>query len=279
MLALVVAADNGLAGFLAGAIVVAMLGWRDDLHSLPIGVRLSVELLVSILVVAWLGPVTSIQIAGTELVGPLVWTPLAVLALVWVQNLFNFMDGSDGLAATQAVFSGTFFALAFFYDGQPAFGWLSAAVAAAALGFLPWNWPRASIFLGDSGSLLLGWSVGFLALAGTLTGSVSVWLAFIILSPFVVDATMTLGWRIKRREQWYTAHREHAYQQLLRSGWSHQTVLSALIVVNAMVIAPTATVVVLIPGLDIHVALVLGIVQIAAWYLARSRSNRKIVSP
>ena len=266
-------------GFLAGAIVVVLLGWRDDVHSLPIRMRLSIELLISSLVVLWLGPVAWVRFGGAELHAPWLWTPLAILALVWLQNLFNFMDGSDGLAATQAAFGGAFFAIAFFYDGQPALGWLAAAVAAAALGFLPWNWPRASIFLGDSGSLLLGWSLGFLALAGAITGSVSVWLAFVITSPFVVDATMTLGWRIKRREQWYTAHREHAYQRLIRSGWSHQRVLAALILINGVVIAPAVTMAVLWPWLDIYMALVLGVLQIAAWQLARSRSNGKIVSP
>lgn len=252
--------------FMLGATVISLLGWRDDHAPLAVGWRLGLQLAVAVAAVSWLGPVDSIRVAGTLVSAAWIWTPMAVLAIVWLINLFNFMDGADGLASTQGVISCMLFAIAFGLGEEPA-GWLAWVTAGAALGFLFWNWPRASIFLGDSGSLLLGWTIGCLALVGTLTDSVSVWLAFIIVSPFVVDATVTLCWRLARGEQWYTPHTDHAYQYLIRMGWSHRKVLMAWIALNGLLVVPAAVTVFWKPQADLGTAAVLAVILAGVWYV------------
>lgn len=255
--------------FSVGAAVVSLLGWRDDYAPLSVGWRLGIQMFVAAGIIAWLGPVDSIEVGRRTITAPWLWTPLAVIAMVWLMNLFNFMDGSDGLASTQAVISFTLFALGFGLAGENAAAWLAAVCAGASTGFLFWNWPGASIFLGDSGSLLLGWGAGAFALTGTLTGSVSVWLAFIIVSPFVIDATLTLCWRLMRGERWYTAHRDHAFQCLLRLGWSHGQVLVAWIALNCLLVVPATLIAFWQPQGETGAAAVLSVCLAGVWYVVR----------
>lgn len=195
--------------------------------------------------------------------------------MIWVMNLFNFMDGSDGLATTQSLISGLVLAVVLALDGAATAAWIAAACAAVALGFLVWNRPPASVFLGDSGSLLFGWTFAFLGLTGTLDGTLPPALLFICLAPFVVDSTATLTWRLVRGEQWYTAHRDHAYQVLIRAGWTHRRVLAALVLLNVLLVAPAAALVVAWPSLDLVVALALAGVLSGVWYFVQSAAIRK----
>ncbi|HKL51474.1 MAG TPA: glycosyltransferase family 4 protein [Wenzhouxiangellaceae bacterium] len=256
-----------LGPFVAGSVIISLLGWRDDHAPLAIRWRLGVQTMAALGAVALLGPVESIRVAGIAVSAAWLWSSMAVIAIVWLMNLFNFMDGSDGLASSQAALSLVLFAVAFSLGGQPEATWLAAVSAGAALGFLFWNWPRASIFLGDSGSLLLGWCVGCLALVGASTDSVSIWSAFIIVSPFVTDATATLCWRLARRERWYTPHADHAYQYLIRVGWSHRKVLLAWILMNGLLVVPATAVVLWKPQIDMIVAAVLAAVLLGVWYV------------
>ncbi len=256
--------------FLLGALIVLLLGWCDDHRPISVGWRLGTQLFVAIGAVAWLGPVESIYIAGMPLELVWIWTPMAVVAMVWLMNLFNFMDGSDGLASAQTVISCGLFAAAFAAHEEPVATALAGIVAGAAAGFLFWNWPRARIFLGDSGSLLLGWCVASLALFGTLSASVSIWLSYVIVSPFVVDATATLCWRLARGERWYTPHQEHAYQYLIRVGWSHRRVLLAWITLNAVLVLPATALVLWKPQYDLGVAAGISVILAGAWHLVHS---------
>ena len=253
--------------FLVGAMVIVLLGWCDDHRPLPVGWRLAIQLFAAVGIVAWLGPVESIHVAATPVKLVWVWTPLAVIALMWLMNLFNFMDGSDGLASAQAVISCALFCAAFAFQGEYGSSGIAGIVAGATAGFLFWNWPPARIFLGDSGSLLLGWCVGSLALFGTLNGRLSIWLAFVIVSPFVVDATATLCWRLIRGERWYTPHQEHAYQYLIRAGLSHRSVLLAWILLNAVLVVPATALVLWKPQSDLGVAVGMSVILAGAWYL------------
>src|SRR6056297_36532 len=266
--ALAFAPDNALVvAFIGGAAIVSLLGWFDDHSPLGVGWRLGIQLLVAVGITAWLGPVESIGSAGTTVRATWLWTPMAVVAIIWMMNLFNFMDGSDGLASSQAAISFVLFAFAFGLAGETTGFWLAAVAAGASLGFLFWNRPTASIFLGDSGSLLLGWCAGSLALTATLSGSFSVWVSFIIVSPFVIDATVTLCWRLARGEQWYTAHADHAYQYLIRLGWSHGKVLIAWIVLNGVLIVPATVLALSKPQADIGVAAALTVILAGVWYV------------
>lgn len=256
-----------VAPFVGGAAIVSLLGWCDDHAPLSVGWRLGIQLLVAVGITLWLGPVESISIADARFSAAWLWTPMAIVAIVWLMNLFNFMDGSDGLASSQASISFALFAFAFALAGETAGAWLAAAAAGASLGFLFWNRPTASVFLGDSGSLLLGWCAGGLALAGTLTDSFSVWVSFIIVSPFAVDATATLCWRLARGERWYTPHADHAYQYLIRLGWSHGKVLLAWIALNGLLVVPATVMALWKPQADLGVAAVLTVVLAGAWYV------------
>ena len=260
-------------------LVITALGWLDDIYTLNVRWRLGGQALVAVVTVLWLGPVTEIQFSTQAISGVWLWSLLTIPALIWMINLFNFMDGADGLASSQAIFSAGCFALAFHQYEQLELALIALCLAAACAGFLVWNRPPARIFLGDAGSLPLGWCLGLMALAGTLTGTISVWLAFSIVSVFVVDATATLIYRVIRGQRWYTPHRDHAYQQLIRKNWSHRSVMLVFSALNLMLVMPVVLTVLAFPGLDFIGALGLGVVLLGLWAwvqfraVAESRKN------
>lgn len=266
---LMLADGSWILPFSIGVAAVALLGWVDDHGALPVRVRLAGQLVVVAGTMAWVGPVESVLVGGWELNAPIAWTVLACVAMIWLINLFNFMDGSDGLACVQTVASGLLFAAAFAASDNGELASLALVAASASAGFLAWNRPPASIFLGDSGSLSLGFIIAFLALAGTLTATVTIALAFIIVAPFVVDATATLVSRVVSGQRWYTPHREHAYQSLIRRGWTHAGVLGSMVLINALLIAPITFMVIRRPELDLVAALMVGGVLVGLWFLAR----------
>ena len=263
---------RALWGLTAGVAIVALLGALDDHRPLPVRVRLPIQLLVAIGLVFVFGGVSSISIGGQALPAAALWTVLAVPAVVWMMNLFNFMDGSDGLAALEALVAGALLGWAFERGGAALPAAVAFAVVGAAAGFLAWNRPPARIFLGDAGSLTLGFALGALALIGSVTGIVSVCAAFIAVSPFVIDATATLVQRRVRGAGWYTPHREHAYQRRIRAGWSHAQVLIALAVLNVGIVVPAFVFAVRRPEWDGWIALTTGVILLALWAAAGSRA-------
>jgi UDP-N-acetylmuramyl pentapeptide phosphotransferase/UDP-N-acetylglucosamine-1-phosphate transferase len=142
-----------------------------------------------------------------------------VLALGWMTNLYNFMDGSNGLAGGQALFG---FAALGWAAGDTPLAWTAWACVGAASGFLIFNFDPARVFMGDAGSIVLGFLAGALGLAGWQQGLWPLWFPLLAFSPFVVDATVTLLRRGLRGEKVWQAHREHYYQRLVRMGWSHR---------------------------------------------------------
>jgi len=201
------------------------------------------------------------------------WGILAVVAVIWLINLHNFMDGSDGLAALQGLWSGLAFALAFGLNQAWLEMALALSLAGACLGFLYWNRPPARIFMGDTGSLLLGGWIAGLALTGAASGMFSVWLGLIICSLFVVDATATLLRRMLVGERWYTPHRSHAYQRLIVSGWTHGRVLTLYGLVNILIVLPIFLIGLTRPDLDFWLALTATGVLGAGWYYFQSGAN------
>lgn len=263
---------DGAPTFAVALTAIALLGIADDHRPLRVRFRLPIQLAAAALVVIALGGVPSIGVGESTIAAFWLWTPLSVLAVVWMTNLFNFMDGSDGLASMQALVSGLLFAAGFHLAGLPVLGGVGLAVAAGAAAFLLWNRPPASIFLGDAGSLTLGFSLGFLALAGTVTGAVSVWTAFIAVSPFVIDATATLALRLGQGSGWYTPHRDHAYQCLIRAGWSHGRVLLALVLLEVCLVVPAFALAVARPKWDLAIATGTGVILLGTWRWARHRA-------
>ncbi len=156
------------------------------------------------------------------------WAALAVaLAVAWMTNLYNFMDGSDGLAGGMAVCGFGSYGVAALAAGDIPFAGFNFSIAAAAIGFLFFNFPPARVFMGDAGSIPLGFLAAVCALAGWQRQDWPLWFGAAIFSPFVVDASLTLGRRLLRGAKVWRAHREHYYQRLVQAGWGHRKTLFA----------------------------------------------------
>jgi len=211
-----------------GWIVTAMIfvggvSFVDDLGEVKATYRLAAHLGGGILLllggISW----TSIDLPGTYWLIPSALSWLLTLGyLVWMINLFNFMDGMDGFAAGMAVFGFGTLALLGWLENDIGFALTSGILVAAAGGFLLHNFPPARIFLGDSGSATLGLLAATLSLIGAQRGLFPLWVAWLAFSPFLVDATWTLLRRIIRGERIWQAHRSHHYQRLVLAGWSHR---------------------------------------------------------
>jgi UDP-N-acetylmuramyl pentapeptide phosphotransferase/UDP-N-acetylglucosamine-1-phosphate transferase len=216
--------------FTVAVIAVAAIGWLDDHGSLPIRPRLLIQLAATLL----------FCIAVASGTTSLLWSIPLLLAGVWCINLHNFMDGIDGLAAQQAMFFGAASAALAWAAGNPAIAIAGLAMAAAALGFWWFNRSPARIFMGDVGSGTLGLTV--FAMSAMLWGFRTdlLWPALIFSSAFVVDATLTLLVRMLRGARWYTPHREHLYQWLVRRGASHRKVATGYLAWNVLVCIPVA---------------------------------------
>lgn len=223
-------------------LLIAGIGYWDDHGHIPAQWRILVHLVAAVWAVTWLGGIGPVPFGSLWL--PLGWIGdvMAVFFLVWLLNLFNFMDGIDGIAASEAVFAASSAAgllLLTTPDQAPAVSWL-ALLAAAALGFLLWNWPPARIFMGDVGSGFLGMMLGLFALYTSTQARLNIWVWLILLGLFIVDATWTLLRRMSAGERWHEAHCSHAYQRLARAWQSHKKVTLAAWSVNLLWLLPLA---------------------------------------
>lgn len=151
------------------------------------------------------------------------WTTLvATLATAWMINLYNFMDGADGLAGGMTVIGFGSYGVTALTGGDFSFAAINLSVAAAALGFLLFNFPPARVFMGDVGAIPLGCLSAVFNIAGWLRGDWPWWFGIVIFSPFIMDASLTLLKRLSRGAKIWQAHREHYYQRLVQSGWGHR---------------------------------------------------------
>jgi Fuc2NAc and GlcNAc transferase len=227
-----------LLGLCGPGAAIAILGLIDDVVHLQALPRLVVQ------AAACAAGLLSLPDGALTGVSSGNWPALAagaffLLALIWAVNLYNFMDGIDGLAAVEAVFVGSALLGLASLAGDHRAGLLAAAVAASGAGFLALNWPPARLFMGDSGSGFLGYALAYSALAG-LTSGVSIWAVVIVVGVFVTDATVTLLVRVVRGEKAYQAHRTHAYQHLASRWNSHRTVTILVTTINCLWLAPLA---------------------------------------
>jgi Fuc2NAc and GlcNAc transferase len=225
---------------LAGAgALVAMIGFIDDHVSIGVVPRLAVHFAAAAWALYWLGGVAPIEVAGPLIVG---WPALvmATVAIVWLLNLYNFMDGIDGIAGLEAVTVGLGASLLYLSRAELGAEWLlPALLAASSLGFLIWNWPPARIFMGDVGSGFLGLLFGVLAVRATWLAPPLVWVWIILSGVFIVDATVTLVARLLRREKPHEGHREHVYQTA-SDRLSPRTVTMAVGAINVVWLLPIA---------------------------------------
>ena len=217
---------SGVFGIVLGAVLLAAVSWLDDLRGLSPVVRL-------------LAQAAAVAVGILVLPGPRDLFYLAAIGLVWIWwiNLFNFMDGIDGLAGTEAaaIGAGLLLFASVGAGADSALRTLAAALTGAAIGFLVWNWSPAKIFLGDVGSVPLGYLLGFLLTDLAVRGYWKI--ALILPLYFLADATITLARRLLRGERVWQAHREHFYQQAVRRGLGHAAVAKRVIAADLMLVA------------------------------------------
>jgi UDP-N-acetylmuramyl pentapeptide phosphotransferase/UDP-N-acetylglucosamine-1-phosphate transferase len=210
-------------------LLVGAVSFWDDRTGLSPWLRLSVHALAAIGVVWGAGlqaRTVLMPFAGTLSLGWLA-VPATILFLIWMANLYNFMDGMDGFAGGMTVLGYGFLGYVAWRGGHQLILLLSLLVAGAVAGFLWYNLPPARIFMGDVGSVPLGFLAAALALLGVRDGVFDVWVPLLIFSPFIVDATVTLVRRLLRGEKIWRAHREHYYQRLVLAGWGHRKTVMA----------------------------------------------------
>ncbi len=213
-MALGVATGLSLQGWVSPIIVLASclcaLSVLDDWRGLSPVIRLLVHLAVASALVLTVLPDRA----------PWVSAALVVL-IVWMTNLYNFMDGADGLAGGMAIFGFGSYAIASWTAGDPSLAGSCAVIAMAALGFVAFNFPPARVFLGDAGSIPLGFLAGGIGLLGWSREYWPIWFPVAVFAPFVLDATVTLTRRVLAGERVWHAHRSHYYQRLVLMGWTH----------------------------------------------------------
>jgi UDP-N-acetylmuramyl pentapeptide phosphotransferase/UDP-N-acetylglucosamine-1-phosphate transferase len=214
--------ENQLFFALLSGIPLSLTGFLDDVLHLTAKIRFFVQFVCAGLALLFLGGLGHADLGFYTFESSWILTPLAFIGIVWLTNLFNFLDGIDGYISTEVIFVGIS-AFILFDDN------LSLLLAVVVLGFLLWNWQKAKIFMGDVGSTLLGFTIAVFAIYHQNTDHSSIILWIMLTSLFWTDATITLWRRFRNKEQLSQAHRKHAYQRIVQAGFSHQkTVLYGL---------------------------------------------------
>jgi UDP-N-acetylmuramyl pentapeptide phosphotransferase/UDP-N-acetylglucosamine-1-phosphate transferase len=207
--------ENSLFHALLSGLPLMAVSIADDIISLSPKIRFATQFVSAGLALYFLGGLQILDLGFAQLEWVWILSPFALLGIIWFINLYNFIDGIDGYASMEAIFVGG--ALYFFTRSE-----IALVLAIATLGFLPWNWQRAKIFMGDVGSTVIGFNLVVLGIYFQNTGEFSLINWLMLTSLFWFDATYTLYRRWHNKEQLSVAHRKHAYQRIVQSGWSHQ---------------------------------------------------------
>lgn len=210
-------ASPGTMTLIVLALALAVISALDDVRSLPIEVRLPAHATAAIIAMLVLAAP-----APGQAHWPALWLLAALFAIAWMTNLFNFMDGADGLAGGMAIIGFGALALASHAAGETVLAWIAGAIASACCGFLLHNFPPARVFLGDAGSIPLGFLAGALGVVGIRVAAWPWWFPLLVFSPFIVDATFTVLRRMLRGEAVWRAHRGHLYQRVALAGMPRQ---------------------------------------------------------
>ena len=253
------------AAFMLAIALVAAVGWWDDHHALPVLPRFAVQLLGA--------AIFSVAVIATGLAWW--WLPLMILAGAWSINLHNFMDGIDGLLAQQSIFVGAGLALMAFHVGQTAIAGAASCVVAACFGFWCYNRSPARIFMGDVGSGTLGLIIFALSALLWRVDHTLLWPAMILSSAFLTDATVTLLLRFLHGRRWYTAHREHLYQWMVRRGHTHAQGAAWYLGWNLLVAAPLAVLALERPRIGFAICVALYLLSAGLWLGLKRRLLRR----
>lgn len=232
-------------GLMGTGALVAVIGFLDDHGHIAARWRLLAHFMAAAWLLAWLPGLPRLALLGTSFDLGLIGYVLAAVMLVWLLNLYNFMDGIDGIASVEAITVCVGGGLLYALVGIPMLATAPLLLGAAVAGFLVWNFPPARIFMGDAGSGFLGVMLGGLALQAAWVAPQLLWAWLILLGVFVLDATFTLLRRLMRGDKVYEAHRSHAYQYASREYGAHLPVTLAVLAINVLWLLPWACVVAL----------------------------------
>lgn len=223
----VVPRTGGLA-LITGALVVWSLMAQVWLWLLLVLFLVTISLIDDVrgLSIRWrfLGQFVACAVFTINFVPDFAWwvSILVMLTMLWMVNLYNFMDGADGLAGGMALFGFGFYGIAAYLAGDTVYALMAASVSAAAFAFLLFNFSPARIFMGDAGSIPLGFLAASMGIYGWQQGLWPAWFPLLVFSPFIVDASVTLFRRLFRKEKIWQAHKSHYYQRMIQMGWSHR---------------------------------------------------------
>ncbi len=249
--------------WLSPLLMVAVVGWWDDHTPLSAKFRIFIQLFAVLTALAGFSSVFELN-STTALV--------FLIGAIWLLNLFNFMDGSHGLAAGQGIFAGIVFAW-LLHDAEQYDAALTALlITAVCAGFLPWNFPKPRVFMGDVASGPLGLAFAILGIWSILSESLTAAVIVLVLSTFIIDASLTLLNRMYRRQRWYTAHTEHAYQRLIALGCGHTETFLWYQSVNVLVVLPGVVWMRYLEGFQWTITGTIMITQALAWFWVYRRS-------
>lgn len=228
------------AGFSGSICLLTIIGFVDDLSDVHPLLRFCGQCLACIWGMVLLGNIPAIPLFHDITLPAIFAYPLLFLLLLWLTNLYNFMDGIDAITSLETIFlSISIGCFAYLHESWSLF-YLMAFLAASSLGFLVWNWPPASIFMGDCASTALGCFLGLVVIAFSLEDLALFWPCLILMNYYLIDSTMTLLLRVWERKPWYKPHREHLYQQLALKMSSHLKANAVVMAINLLWLFPLA---------------------------------------
>ena len=270
-------------GLLGSGFLVALIGWIDDHGHLAARWRLLIHFITAAWSCYWLEvhQLPPIPVLGFEIILGGAAVPFMMLYLVWMLNLYNFMDGINGIASIEVISVGLGVAVLSFLVSNPMsepsiYIGIVALLMTATMGFVPWNFPNAKIFMGDAGSGFIGIVLGSLSIQSIWIAPQLFWCWLIVLGVFIVDATTTLICRVMNNERVHEAHRNHAYQYASRVYNSHVIVTSSIAAINMCFLLPLAVCVAL-EKLDGGVGLILAyapLIALALYFKAGKREQQ-----
>ncbi|NJP04118.1 MAG: glycosyltransferase family 4 protein [Chloroflexaceae bacterium] len=267
-----------------GAVLIAGVSWLDDLRSLSNRLRLATHVLGALIAVVGLGFWHTIRL---PFFGPVPFDLIGLLiTIIWIvglTNAYNFMDGIDGIAGSQAVVAGLGWAVLGWRTDDALVGLLGLLLTASSLGFLGHNWPPARIFMGDVGSAFLGYSFAVLPLiAMSTTINMAVWdrlplTAALLVWPFVFDTVLTFLRRLRAGENVFAPHRSHLYQRLIITGHSHRFV--TLLYIGLAVVGFVLAFVwwLALPGADLIVGMTIPLLCVGLWAFVGEEQRRHLL--
>jgi Fuc2NAc and GlcNAc transferase len=256
-----------------GGMLIALIGFLDDVYSVTPLVRFCIHFLAAAWAVYWLHGFPLLAIGTWKIAMHAMGSIFAMIGIIWCVNFYNFMDGIDGLAVSEGIFVAIASTLALWMLGATELAALFLIFTACMGGFAIWNWPPAKIFLGDVGSGFIGFVFATLALYTANQAYLPILFWCILLAIFLLDTTFTLIHRMILKKKWYAAHCEHAYQKLISYGATHLQVTMSIILLNCLILLPCAFAILYWPAQSLWLSASIFFAMWIAWWRIKFRRS------